>query len=753
MKQVVQNLRSGVLETLDVPCPQVARGHVLIQSRATLISAGTERSLVEFGRASLVSKARQNPERVRQVWQKIKTDGFWSTLDAVFARLDEPMPLGYCNAGVAVDIGPDVTQFNLGDRIVSNGNHAEMVHRPVNLCAKIPANVTDEQASFAVLGAIGLQGIRLLQPGIGESVAVFGLGLIGLLTVQMLVNSGVRVLGIDPDPRRLALAAGFGATTVDLSADADPVAAGLAFSGGHGVDGVLITASAKRDKIVSQSAQMSRKRGKVILVGVVDLDLQRAEFYQKELTFQVSCSYGPGRYDTNYEQAGNDYPYPYVRWTEQRNIEAILQMLAVGRLNVAPLITGRLAHSDAQRAYELLTTDRTQLGIVLNYPTGEAPREAIVEVAANGHAGSATTVGSSNGSQLSNGATRLTDKAKTASNAASTSVRRPGVGIIGSGSFATNVLIPLLRKQSVELVSVASANGLSGAHAARKFGFARSTTDYRTIIDDPAIEAVFITTRPVSHPGMVAEALSAGKHVFVEKPLAIDRAGLRTVCEAYDRAHDRQLLVGFNRRFSPQAIQMQKLLAGRSLPACLSMLVNAGHIAPDHWTQDPAINGGRIIGEGCHWFDLMSYLVQSPIVSVHASTVGSNRAATAKLTEVPTQADQISITLTFADGSIGTLHYFANGHRGFPKETLHVFCEGRVLELNNFRRLQGYGWSKFSKLNLFRQDKGYANEFASFIESVSTGGSPLIPFDSIVNVTEAAFAAMESVGHGRTVPV
>ncbi len=720
MKQIVQNLKSGVLETLDVPCPQVARGHLLIQSRSSLISSGTERSLVEFGRANLLSKARQQPERVKQVWDKIKADGLWTTMESVFSRLDEPMPLGYCNAGTVMEVGPGVSGYAAGDRVVSNGGHAEIVHRPVHLCAKIPAGVSDEQAAFAVLGAIGLQGIRLLQPALGESVAVFGLGLIGLLSVQMLAASGARVLGIDPDPKRLELARAFGATTVDISAGADPVEAGLAFSGGHGVDGVLITASAKKDTIVSQSARMARKRGRIVLVGVVDLELNRSEFYAKELTFQVSCSYGPGRYDARYEEQGVDYPYDFVRWTEQRNIEAVLEMLAGGRLAVDRLITVRLPQAEATTAYELLTNDRSQLGIVLNYPEA-VPTNRVV---------------SANGQVLGERTTKV---------GASLGVTRARVGVIGAGAFATRVLMPVLKRTSAELVCVASAGGLSSAHAARKFGFAGCTSDYQSVLADPEINAVMIATRPNAHASMVAEALAAGKHVFVEKPLAIDRGGLEQVRRAYEASQGLQLLVGFNRRFSPHAIEMKKLLAGRSGPVAMTMLVNAGKIPAEHWINDPAVNGGRIVGEACHWFDLMVYLTDSRIVAVQSAVMGGGSGAGGAL------ADNVAITLTFADGSIGTVHYLANGHRSFPKERLDVFCEGRVLELDNFRRLYGYGWRGFSKHKLLRQDKGHTAEVRAFVERVAAGGSPLIPFTELENVTEASFAAVESATSGQPV--
>jgi predicted dehydrogenase/threonine dehydrogenase-like Zn-dependent dehydrogenase len=729
VKQVVQNLRSGVLELLEVPCPAPARGQLLIQSRTSLISAGTERMLVEFGQASLVAKARQNPERVKQVLDKIRTDGLLPTLEAVFSKLDEPLPLGYSNAGVVVETGPGVQGFSVGDRVASNGPHAEMVCRPVNLCAKIPDPVEDDHACFAVLGAIAMQGVRLLRPELGETVAVFGLGLIGLLAVQMLAAGGAQVLGIDLDPRRLELARTFGATSVPVGEGADPVAAALSATAGHGVDGVLIAASATNDAIVSQSARMSRKRGRIVLVGVVNMELNRAEFYEKELSFQVSCSYGPGRYDAAYEEQGVDYPYGFVRWTEQRNIEAVLALHAAGRLNVAPLITQRVPHAEAQRAYDLLKTDRSQLGIVLEYPRMAAPvaRVAPSKLATAGAPFLQGTAGA-------HGA-----------NAQAKPLGKVVVGVIGAGNFTTRALLPALRRVDVTLATIASAGGVSGAHAARKFGFRSSTTDYRTILDDASINTVFITTRHNQHARMAVEALRAGKHVLVEKPLAIDREGLQQIREAYAQASGRQLMVGFNRRFSPHAARMRQLLAARSQPACMTALVNAGQIPANHWQHDPQIGGGRIVGEGCHWFDLMSFIIDSRISAVQAVTVGGRG--------VETHTDHASISLTFADGSLGTLHYFANGHRSFPKERLTVFCEGRVLELDNFRRLRGYGWSNFSKQNLFRQDKGHDALTAAFVQRALHGGHPLIAPAELWNVTLASLAVQEAVATGKLVPV
>lgn len=708
MKQIVQNLRTGVLERMEVPCPQVSHGNLLIQTRASLISAGTERFVVEFGKASLVAKARQNPERVKQVLSKIKADGLLPTLEAVFTKLDEPLPLGYCNAGQVLEVGEGVEGYAVGDRVASNGHHAEIVKVPVHLCAKIPSNVTDEEASFAVLGAIALQGIRLLKPELGEQVVVFGLGLVGLLAVQMLVASGVKTIGIDLDPDRLRLAEACGAAVINPAQGTDPVAAATALSGGQGVDGVLITASAKHDSIISQAAQMSRKRGRLVLVGVVNLELNRAEFYEKELTFQVSCSYGPGRYDPRYEQQGIDYPLPFVRWTEQRNIQAVLDLIAQRRLDVERLVSHRIAHAEAAGAYGLLSSGQTQMGVVLQY--GAEPLPLVRTVS---HESATTTK--------------------------SAPVSPVVVGMIGAGGFTKSVLLPGLAKTDAVLESIASAGGVSAAHAARKYGFRSSTTDYRSLLTNDRINTIFIATRHNQHASMVAEALDAGKHVFVEKPLAIDLAGLDRVREAHQRRPDLHLMVGFNRRFSPHVVKAIELLRGRVGPLCLSMTVNAGFIPADHWTQDPHVGGGRIVGEGCHWIDLLSYLTGNQVSTAHTDRVGRVQGA-------PPRADCTVISLTFGDGSIGTLQYFSNGHRSFPKERLTIFCDGKVLELDNFRVLHGYGWRGFRREKTWRQDKGHQSEIQQFASRVADGGAALIPFEELDRVTRVAWECEQASG-------
>jgi predicted dehydrogenase/NADPH:quinone reductase-like Zn-dependent oxidoreductase len=706
MKQVLQNLRNGQTLVEDVPAPGLGRNSVLIQTRRSLISAGTERMLVEFGKASLLAKARSQPDKVKQVLDKIKTDGVMPTLEAVFNRLDEPLPLGYCNAGVVLEVGPGVTDFKPGDRVISNGPHAEVVAVPQTLCAKIPDDVSDESAAFAVLCSIGLQGVRLAQPTLGEKFVVYGMGLIGLVTVQLLRASGCEVLGVDINEQRLEMARRYGAQTVNVAAGGEPVAAVTAWTGGKGADGVLITASAKTDEIAHKSAEMCRKRGRIVLVGVVGLNLRRSDFYEKELSFQVSCSYGPGRYDDSYEQGGRDYPYAYVRWTEQRNFEAVLGAMAGGQLAVDELITDRFAIADAPAAYEKVSNDPAALGVVLEYPQ-QVDRAPSVSIPA----------------------------AKPA---------QPGqavVGVVGAGNFSKVILTPALAKTDARIAYVADLKGDAAQHVAAKFGAAKAVTDYKLIMADPDVSAVVIAVGHNLHARFVIEALEAGKHAFVEKPLAMNEQELADVLAAAGAHRDRHVMVGFNRRFSPHTVKIRELLAGRSEPLAMNMTVNAGFIPPEHWIQDPVRGGGRIIGEGCHFIDLMVSLCGACVTHVAARQMGPGPA---------TQDDKMSIVLSFADGSVGAVNYFANGPKSYPKEQLEVFSDGRVLKLDNFRLTRGYGFAGFKKLKT-AQDKGHGAELAAFVKRVKEGGEPLIPLEQLANVTRASFAAVESARNGQMI--
>ncbi|MEJ6788904.1 bi-domain-containing oxidoreductase [Brevundimonas sp. BR2-1] len=706
MHQVIQNMSNGETRIEHAPTPKAPARGLLIRTSCSLISAGTERMLVDFGRASMLTKARQQPDRVRQVIDKARTDGLFSAIETVRSKLAQPLPLGYCNVGVVLETGRDVRGFEVGDRVVSNGPHADVVAVPRTLAARIPDNVDDSAASFTVLGAIGLQGLRLANPTLGEAFVVTGVGIIGLLTVQLLRAQGCRVLAIDFDESKLALARRFGARTCNPGAGEDPLAAGLSFSRGQGVDGVIITASTTSNDPVSQAAKMCRKRGRIVLVGVAGLDLNRADFYEKELSFQVSCSYGPGRYDPAYEEEGHDYPVGFVRWTEQRNFEAVLDMLADGRIDTASLISHRVDFTNAPAAYNVLAEDRSALGILLEYPEKPADELLISSLAiqpAVFNSGKAVC------------------------------------GFIGAGNYASRVLIPAFRKSGAQLKTIVTAGGLSGVIQGRASAFAEASTDVEDMLADAEINTVAIVTRHNSHARLVAQALTAGKNVFVEKPLAITLDELELVEQAWgaagrDRARP-HLMVGFNRRFAPQVVKMKTLLATVNEPKSFIMTVNAGAIPANHWTQDSAVGGGRIIGEACHFIDLMRHLANSPIVSVQARSMG--RAESGMITE-----DKAAITLGFEDGSFGTIHYLANGSSVFPKERVEVFVAGRVLQLDNFRKLKGFGWPGFSRMNLMTQDKGQNGCAAAFLAAVEGGAVP-IPAEEILEVARVTIESAE----------
>ena len=719
VKQILQNLGSGETVLAEVPAPLARAGHLLIRTEASVVSLGTEKMLVAFGQANLLEKARQQPEKVKQVLQKIRTDGLLATVGAVRAKLDQPLPLGYCNAGVVLVIGAGVTGFSAGDRVVSNGPHAEIVCVPRNLCCRIPDGVASEAAPYTVVAAIAMQGIRLAAPSVGETVVVLGLGLIGLLAVQILRAGGCRVLGTDFDAAKCALARTFGAEAVQLSAGGDPVAAAEVFSRGRGVDAALITASTKSSEPVSQAARMCRKRGRIVLVGVTGLELNRAEFYEKELSFQVSCSYGPGRYDPEYEQAGHDYPVGFVRWTEQRNFEAVLDLLASGAVSTTPLTSHRFPFERALDAYELVAQGRG-LGILLEYPSAPATEPALSRIVS-------------------------------LSRPAPARVASVVVGVIGAGNYTGQTLLPALAKTGARLRLIVSGAGVTAAHLGKKFGFEQAGTDAGAVFADPEINTVLVTTRHDSHARFVIDGLRAGKRVFVEKPLCLIEAELAEI-EAFHSSSSLSagregrgevagsppssvlcppssapfLMVGFNRRFAPQIVTVKRLLAVRAEPRTMIMTVNAGALPPGHWTLNPAVGGGRIVGEGCHFVDLLRHLAGAPIVegSTTFQRVGGS-----------VRPDVASLQLRFADGSIGTVHYLANGSKDFPKERLEVFCGGGVLQLDNFRDLRGYGWPSFTKQKLSRQDKGHGAEMAVLVAAVRDGSPSPIPWEELVEVS------------------
>lgn len=696
MKQIIQDLKAGNTILEEVPDPQVREGCVLIQTTRTLVSLGTERMLVEFGKANLVSKARQQPDKVKQVLDKIKADGLMPTLEAVFNKLGLPLPLGYCNVGKVIAIGRGVTSFQVGDRVASNGTHAQVVCVPQNLVVKIPDNVSDEEATFTVIGSIGLQGIRLLQPTLGETIVVTGLGLIGLVTAELLKANGCRVIGVDFDQQKVDLAKEKGIIAFNPSVDGDIVKFVLEQTDQIGCDGVMITASAKTDDIIHEAALMCRKRGRIVLVGVIGLNIRRDDFYKKELSFQVSCSYGPGRYDDDYENKGQDYPIGFVRWTEKRNFEAILYSISSGALDVKPLISEIVPMDDYNQIYG----DMKKKGVIasiIKYPEQEEKKSTVKIESAN------------------------------------FSASKGKLGIIGAGNFTSATMLPALQKANASIKYIASAQGLSAKVLAKKVNAEYATSDYKEILNDSEVDLVLITTRHNSHAKITLDCLNAGKSVFVEKPLCLEQSELDEIINTYNSRKGLTLTVGFNRRFSPHAVKMKQLLG--NTPMNIIATMNAGFIPADVWVHDMLVGGGRIIGEGCHFIDLCSYLATSKVISVSMNSLGTHPAE---------NTDNVSILLKYENGTNATINYFANGSKAYSKERIEVYSQERTLILDNWMELKGYGFKGFSKMSS-RQDKGHNAQFALLTERVKNGGEPLIPFDSIINTTKASFACIESL--------
>ena len=705
MKQIIQDLKDGKTILEDVPVPQIKSGHILLKTSRTVVSLGTERMLVDFGKANFIDKARQQPDKVMQVLDKVKTDGIRPTYESVMNKLGQPLPLGYCNVGEVIAVGKGVTEFRIGDRVASNGPHAEYVLVPVNLAAKVPDGVSDEEAAFTVIGSIALQGIRLLNPLFGETVVVIGLGLIGLITAELLQANGCRVIAFDFDAEKVGLAQEKGVTAINISNGSDPVAVVQELTSQIGCDGVIITASNSSDEIMHQAAEMSRKRGRIILVGVVGLKLRRDDLYKKELSFQVSCSYGPGRYDEAYEQRGQDYPLAYVRWTEKRNFEAVLQAIAKGQLDVKSLITERIKLADYLQIYGDMRKSGS-IASILEYDTHKAP-DSVVHI----------------------------HQSKVAAG-------KGVLGIIGAGNFTASTILPQLAKTPAKLQAIASSGGLSATTLARKFSITKATTDYHTILNDRDIDTVFITTRHNAHASLVVEALKAGKHVFVEKPLALNNEELEAIISLYSSLSPQPsallLTVGFNRRFAPLALKMKELLGDGQVPVNIVATMNAGFIPADFWVHDPELGGGRIIGEACHFIDLCRYLVGSRVTAVCMNSMGTNP---------DEMTDNATIVLKYENGSNAVINYFSNGSKAYAKERVEVFSQQRVLVMDNWRKLSGYGFKNFKTMSS-AQDKGHANQFKLLIERIQKGGDSLIPFGDLVNTTRASFNAIESLHQG-----
>lgn len=707
MKQIIQDLSAGDTILIEVPAPSVRPGQILIQTTKSLVSLGTERMLVEFGKSNLLQKARQQPDKVKEVISKINTDGLRPTINAVLNKLGQPLPLGYCNVGKVIAVGKGVDDIIVGDRVASNGPHAEIVCIPQNLVAKIPNNVTDEEASFTVIGSIGLQGIRLINPTFGETVVVVGLGLIGLITAQLLKANGCNVIGFDYDANKVSLAKTLGIDAINPSEGIDQVSYVLNATNTIGADAVIITASNKSNEIISQSAKMSRKRGRIVLIGVIGLDISRADFYEKELSFQVSCSYGPGRYDDNYEQKGEDYPLAFVRWTEKRNFEAVIQAIANKNINVEALITERIELEDYQKIYNNMSGNNS-IASILVYPENKINLNRSIEITSNNFKPSG----------------------------------RGNIGIIGAGNFTSAMILPCLKNTTAQLKYISSSSGLTGTTLAKKYKIKNSTTDNNIILEDEDVDLVMITTRHNSHAKLVIDSLNAGKNVFVEKPLALNEDELNQIINVY-KISGKTLTVGFNRRFAPLAIQMKKALGAADTPMNIIATMNAGFIPSRVWVHDMEIGGGRIIGEACHFIDLISYLAGSKVKSVCMNSMGI---------ESKENTDNASILLKYENGTNAVINYFSNGSKSYSKERVEVFHQDKTLIMDNWRKLKGFGFKNFNSASS-SQDKGHQNQFNLLINSVQNGGNQIIPFDEIINTTKASFAAIDSLKTGGWVNI
>jgi len=703
MKQLLQNIKTGKPSVEDVPIPTPRAGQALVKVDASLVSAGTERMMVK----NLVSQARSRPDLVRQVIDKARREGVTSTARAVFNRLDQPMAPGYSSAGTIVALGNDMDGFRIGQRVACAGAgyaaHAEYNVVPRNLLTPVPDNVDFESAAFTTLGAIALHGFRLAEPQIGENVAIIGIGLLGLLTAQIAAAAGCNVLGIDVDPSRIQLASSLGLRGVSRE---EAVDASAVFTANRGFDAIIICADTSSNDPVELAAAIARDRARVVATGAVGLSLPRKSYFEKEISFVNSRSYGPGRYDLNYEEQGNDYPIGYVRWTEGRNFEAIVDLMQKGQLLVKPLITHRFDISEATQAYEVITgkTNEPFLGVLLTYPDVSENIEESKTVRFN-----VQTLKRSNVVTL---------------------------GVLGAGLFANSVLLPSIKKVGdIELVGIASSGGLHAGHAGKKFGFQYATSEDDQVINDSNVNTIAILTRHNTHADLVVKALQAGKHVFVEKPLAINSEQLAMISELLQKSESCLLTVGYNRRFSPFAQQLYSAYKNRTEPMYIHYRVNAGLIALNHWIQDPEIGGGRIIGEGCHFVDFITFLVGTVPVAVTAHALPNN----GKYRE-----DNVSMTFTFADGSIGVVDYLANGDKSLPKERVEVFSGGQVALLDDFVSLQTIKDGKKKEIK-GAQNKGWVEEWNVFARSIRKGGEPPIPYEQLIAVTKATFAAMESL--------
>lgn len=719
MKQILQNRKTGELTVTDVPAPVAQRGRVVVRAAVSLISAGTERMAVDLGKKSLFGKARERPDLVKQVVQKAKNEGLLNTYHAVRAKLNSSTALGYSAAGIVAAVGDDVTEFRAGDRVACAGagfaSHAEVLSVPKNLCVRVPEGVDFEAAAFGTLGAIALQGVRLAEPTLGESTVVIGLGLLGQLTVQLLKANGCRVFGVDLDASKIELARSLGMDDGALSGEGAKKAI-EEWSRGRGADAVVITAATMSNQPIELAGDIARMKGRVVAVGLVGLDVPRKTFYERELTLKISMSYGPGRYDAEYEERGHDYPFPYVRWTEGRNIEAFLDMIAGARVNVAPLITHRFPIEEGERAYQLISGEATEpyLGVLLHYDT-EKELDARIE---------------------------NREKAIPSRDAPEKRVR---LGMIGAGGYARTMLLPNFKANATDFCSIATASGLTARDIGEKYGFARFASGAEEVIDDPEVNLIVVATRHDTHAELARRALERGRHVFVEKPLAMTDEELDGVLRAAENSPGK-LMVGFNRRFSPLARAARDFFRDRRAPLSINYRVNAGRIPREHWIQDPREGGGRIIGEVCHFIDLMQFLTGSVTTRVYAESVVSRN-------QQIVDEDSVFITLRFADGSNGSIAYLAEGDKAMPKERVEIFGEGKTFVLDDFRSATAYANGRETKTKLRNQDKGQADEVRAACAVVLEGRNAPIDLNDLAATTRATFRIRDSLRAGQPMSV
>lgn len=710
MKQLIQNFKTGKLYVDEVPLPSVSKGMVLVENQYSLISSGTEKSTVKVGKASLLGKARQRPDLVAQVLSNIKKEGLSATFNKVKTKLDSLKALGYSTAGTVVASLDTAGSFQPGDRVACAGadyaSHADVVSIPQNLIAKIPDNVSFEEAAFTTLGAIALQGVRQADLRLGEKVCVIGLGLLGQLTCQILNASGCDVIGIDLSDRLIQFTNDSGTAKAYHRDDPNLVAACENFTHGNGFDSVIITAAAPTNDPVVLATELCRKKGKIVVVGAVKMDIPREPFfYKKELELKISCSYGPGRYDVHYEELGNDYPFAYVRWTEQRNMEAFLNLISKGMITVKPMISHTFDISDAEEAYKIVTGENKVpfLGILLKYPPGE-------------------------------------DKYVSKKHIKNNPAERINIGFIGAGSFAQSYLIPNVKSYAASLDTVVTSKGITSKNVAEKFGFNTCSSDKNDVIQNKNINTVFIATPHSSHADLAIQSLEAGKHVFVEKPLAVSEEELFRIIETKSN-HDHSLMVGFNRRFAPLSVEIKKAFKNANEPLVVNIRVNAGFIPKDHWTQIPEIGAGRIIGEVCHFIDLMQYFTDSIPVKVFAECIQSGN-------EKLKTDDNIAVIVKFRNGSVGNLTYLANGDPSLPKELIEVFGAGKVGIIHNFQSGTIHQGNKSKTIK--SAGKGHKQEVLAFLDAVKNGSDAPIDFKSICLTTLTTFKILDSLNTGLT---